>query len=146
MMLRLFLGKFNIPLSHGVVREMSVPCTGTSSHTEGTTEAMCRDHLDIDLAWKDMEVREPWNRHADRLGDLASVAGQNPGEMQSEHSSKGKSRPRILVAAASWDRYQWYDNNVHLVTSLDAGSRALLASGTCGNEALHAELRGSFWL
>ena len=47
------------------------------------------------------------------------------------------------MAAASLDRYQWYCDSVHVVTSLDAGSRALVASCTYCNDALHAELRGS---
>ena len=94
---------------------------------------------DVDLVWKDMEVRKiVWKR------TFATVTTLYPCEMRNKHVSKCKLRPSVFVAVASSDGCQWYDKNVHLVTFLDAGSRALVASGSCGNEALPAELLGSF--
>ena len=56
----------------------------------------------------------------------------------------GKSRLRILMEAATFQRFQWYLNNARIRTTLSVRESALMAAGTCGNEALHAELRGVF--
>ena len=46
------------------------------------------------------------------------------------------------MAAATFQRYRWYVNNARLRST--GQQAALLGTGTCGNEALHAELRSVF--
>ena len=48
------------------------------------------------------------------------------------------------MAAATPDRFEWYMNNARIRTTLSARESTLMGSGTCGNEALHAELRVVF--
>ena len=48
------------------------------------------------------------------------------------------------MAAATFQRYQWYLNNARLRSTVAYQQAALLGTGTCGNEALHAEVRGVF--
>ena len=45
---------------------------------------------------------------------LAAVTTLFPEEMKNKHSQKGKSRLRLLMAAATFQRYQWYLNNARL--------------------------------
>ena len=75
---------------------------------------------------------------------LAAVATTFPGELKNKYSRKGESRLRILMAVATFERFQWYMNNARIRTTLSARESALMGSGTCGNEALHAELRNVF--
>ena len=76
--------------------------------------------------------------------DLASVATLYPEEVKNKHSWKEKSRLRLLIAAATFQRYQRYLNSARLRSTVACQQAALLGTGTCGNEALHAELRGVF--
>ena len=46
------------------------------------------------------------------------------------------------MSAAKLVRFEWYTNNARIRTTLSSRESALMGSGTCGNEALHAELRG----
>ena len=46
------------------------------------------------------------------------------------------------MAAATFGRFERYMNSARIRTTLSARHSTLMASGTCGNEALHAELRG----
>ena len=48
------------------------------------------------------------------------------------------------MAASTFGRFEWYMNNARIRTTLSARQSTLMASGTCGNDALHAELRGVF--
>ena len=87
---------------------------------------------------------EARNKFASWIGSLATVSTLFPAELRNKHSRKGKSRLRILMAAATFARFQWYLNNARVRTTLSAPESALVGSGTCGNETLHAELRGLF--
>ena len=49
------------------------------------------------------------------------------------------------MAAATFERFQWYLNIVRIRTTLSARESTLMRSGSCGNEALDAELRNVFW-
>ena len=75
---------------------------------------------------------------------MAAVATLCPEEMINKHSHKEKSRLRLWMAAATIPRYQWYLNNARKRSTVTGQQAALLGTGTCGNEALHAELRGIF--
>ena len=57
---------------------------------------------------------------------------------------EGKSRLRILMVAATFVRFEWCMNDARMRTTLLARESTLTASGTCSNEAQHAELRGIF--
>ena len=46
------------------------------------------------------------------------------------------------MAAATIQRYRWHLNSAGLRSTVACQQAALLGTGTCGNEALHAELRG----
>ena len=49
-----------------------------------------------------------------------------------------------LMAAATFQRFQWYLNSARLRSTVACQQAALLCIGTCGNGALHAELGGVF--
>ena len=48
---------------------------------------------------------------------------------------------RVLELAGTPARYGWYANNVALRSSLPMPVRTVVATGTAGNEALHATMR-----
>ena len=75
---------------------------------------------------------------------LAAVATQNPEPTKNKHSRKGKSRLRLSMAAATFQRHRWYLNNARLRSTVACKQAALLGTETCGNEALHEELQGVF--
>ena len=93
-----------------------------------------------------MKSAEVWSGLANWIKALATVATLYPEEMKNKHSWKGKSRLRLLMAAAKFPRYQRYLNNARLRSTAQGQQAALLATGTCDNEALHAELRGVYGL
>ena len=64
--------------------------------------------------------------------------------MKNKHSRKGKTRLQLLMAAATFQRYQWFLSSARLRSTVAFQEAALLGTGTCGNEALHAELRGVY--
>ena len=101
-----------------------------------------REHMDA--AVTSMKSAEVWSGLAERIRALAGVATLYPEGMKNKHSGKGKSRLRLLMAAATFQRYQWYLNNARLRSTVACQQAALLGTGTCGSEALHAELRGVF--
>ena len=88
----------------------------------------------MDAAVTSMKVLAKWIRAP------AGVATLTPEEMKNKHSRKGKSRLRLLMAAVTFQRYQWYLNSARLHSAAACQQAALLGTGTCGNEALHAEL------
>ena len=49
--------------------------------------------------------------------------------MKNKHSRKGKSRLRLLMAAATFSRYQWYLNNVRLRSTAPGQQAPCWASG-----------------
>ena len=81
---------------------------------------------------------------AERIRALAAVATLYPKGMKNTHSQKGKSRLRLLMVAATFQRYQWCLDIARLRSTVACQQAAQLGTGTCGNEALHAELRGVF--
>ena len=91
-----------------------------------------------------MKSAEVWSGLAEWIPALAAVATSYPEEMKNKHSRKGKSKLLLLMAAATFQRYQWYLNNARLRSTVACQQAALLGTGTCGNEVLHAEVRGVF--
>ena len=73
-----------------------------------------REH--IDAAVTNMKSAEVWSGLAEWIWALAAVATLYPEEMKNKHSRKGKSRLRLLMAAATFQRYQW-----QCTTPLDGG-------------------------
>ena len=59
------------------------------------------------------------------------VATLYPEEMKNKHSRKGKSRLRLLMAAAKIERYRWYLNSAGLHSTVACQQAALLGTGTC---------------
>ena len=98
----------------------------------------------IDATVTSMKSAEVWSGLAKWIWALAAVATLYSEEMKNKHSKKGKSRLRLLVAAATFQRYQWYLNNARLRSTVACQQAALLGTETCGDEAVHAELRGVF--
>ena len=96
---------------------------------------------EMELAIADMRSARAWTDLAYWIRSLAAVATMFPGQFTNKNTRKGKSRLRILMAAATFVRFEWYMNNARMRTTLSARESALMESGTCGNEALHAELR-----
>ena len=108
---------------------------------------LCRASLPqeyIDAAVSSMKSADVWSGLAEWIRALAAVATLYPDEVKNNHSRKGKSRLRLLMAAATFPRYQWYLNNARIRSALTGQQAALLGTGTCGNEVMHAELRGIF--
>ena len=91
-----------------------------------------------------MKNAEVWSGLAEWIRALVGVATLYPEQTKNKHSRKGKSRLRLLMAVATFQRYQWYLNNARLRSTVACQQAALLGTGTCGDEALHAELRGVF--
>ena len=85
----------------------------------------------------------PWETHAQWCRALAAIATQFPEEM-TRRTAKGTPVLRVLLAAGRLERFLWYKNNSLLRADLPPGAREALGVGTCGNEALHAEMRGFF--
>ena len=88
-----------------------------------------REHTDA--AVTSMSGTKVWSALAEWIRALVAVATLYPEEMKNKNSRKGKSRLRLLMAAVTFQRYQWYLNNAR-------------GTGTCGDEALHAKLQGVF--
>ena len=89
-----------------------------------------------------MKSARAWTDLAYSIRSLAAVDTMFPDEVANKNTRKGKSRLRVLMAPATPDRFEWYMNNAMIRTTLSARESALMGSGTCGNEALHGELRG----
>ena len=101
-----------------------------------------REHMDA--AVTSMKSAEVWSGLAEWIRALAAVATLYPEETKNKHLKKGKPRLRLLMAAATFQRYQQYSNNARLRSTVACQQVALLGTGTCGNEALHGELQGVF--
>ena len=95
----------------------------------------------VDAAVTSTNGTEAWSGLAEWIRALAALYTEG---MKHKHSRKGKSRLRLLVAAATFQRYRWYLNSARLRSTVACQQTALLRTGTCGNEALHAEFRGVF--
>ena len=77
-------------------------------------DRLCRASLPqehIDAAVTSMKSTEVWSGLAEWIQVLEAVATLYSEEMKNKHSRKGKSRLRLLMAAATFQRYQWYLNN-----------------------------------
>ena len=104
--------------------------------------SLSREHMDA--AVTSMKSAEVWSGLVAWIWALAAVATLYPEEMNNKHSKKGKTRLRLSTAAATFQKYQWYLNNARLRSTVACQQVALLGTGTCGSEALHAELGGVF--
>ena len=67
-----------------------------------------------------------------RSGDALSTRNEPPECANRQQSFENCDRCSLC---------RWYQNNVRLHTDLDPCTNALRATGTCGNEAVHAEVR-----
>ena len=151
-MLRRLVSKFNVELPEGLPDHLYEPFKGDVQHVMDEREVYLNDHLrmtslpreEMKQAIADMKSSKAWVDLASWIRALAAVATSFPHELVNKNSRKGKSRLRILMAAATFQRFQWYLNNARIRTTLSVRESALMAAGTCGNEALHAELRGVF--
>ena len=67
--------------------------------------------------------------------------------MKNKHSRKGKSWLRLLMAAATFQRYQWYSNNARLRSTVACQQAALLGKGYMRHCTQSSERRAPFlWL
>ena len=152
LMQRKLISKFNVAVPLDSQTDLCIPYDGKLTREMDEEELYHYEHLcncslprdDVDHAIASRKSAEAWTNFAPWIRSLAAVSTCYPGEMKNWHSRKGKSRLRILMAAATFGRFQWYLNNAQLRTTLSARESALMGTGTCGNEALHAELRGVF--
>ena len=46
----------------------------------------------------------------------------------------------VIIAAADFHRFGWYNNNAIFRSTLRGPARAIMGQGTCANEAFHKEL------
>ena len=86
-----------------------------------------------------LKSAEAWSGLAEWIRTLAAVATLFLEETKNKHFWRRKSRLRLLMAAATFPRYQWYLNSARLRSTVTGQQASLLGTGTCGNEALHAE-------
>jgi hypothetical protein len=86
---------------------------------------------------------EPYLNHQQYVDDLQSIATSFPLEMPRKNS-KGATLYEILKAAASYHHYGYLQNGSVVLGRLSSSDRALLAWGTCGNEALHKQIKCAF--
>ena len=153
-MLRRLVRKFNVSFPSEVWPDVDAlhPFRGERNRQFTGDEVFFHDRLyraslprwRFDAAVTSMKSAEVWSGLAEWIRALAAVATLCPEGMKNKHSRKGKSRLRLLVAAATFQRCQWYLNNARLRSTVACQQAALLGTGTCANEALHAELRGVF--
>lgn len=87
----------------------------------------------------------PWVRYADYLTSMAALATMFPDFMQRKtKAGRGGTRVgNVLRSACEYSKWACYANNVYMRTSLSPENSAICATGTTGNEALHAELRSA---
>ena len=151
-MLRRLVSKFNVELPVDAPSDLFIPFNCDIKRHMDDKELYFYKHLceyslpreELDLAIADMKSARAWTDLASWIRSLAALATMFPDEVANKNTRKGKSRLRILMAAATPDRFEWYMNNARIRTTLSARESTLMGSGTCGNEALHAELRGVF--
>ena len=86
-----------------------------------------REHIDAAVA--STKSAEVWSGLAEWIRAPAGVATLYNEEMKNKHSRKGTSRLRLLMAAATFPRYQWYLNNARLRSAVP-GQQAALGTGT----------------
>ena len=76
-----------------------------------------REHTDA--AVTSMKRAEVWSGLAEWIRAWAALATLHPEDLKNKHSRKGKSRLRFLMAAATFQRCQWY--LAQCTTPLDGG-------------------------
>ena len=84
----------------------------------------------------------PWRTPLGWIRAPAALATTHPLNMKMKTARKHKTLRTILIAATSLQRFGWYLNNSYVRGATCGAGREVLAIGTCGNEALHNELRG----
>ena len=151
-MLRRLVSKFNVELPQSSPPTCARPVNGDVTRQMDEWEQSLYTHLckssllrvEMFLAVAHMRSARAWTDLAGWIRALAAVATMFPNELKNKNSREGKSRLRILKAAASFGRFEWYMNNARIRTTLSARHSTLMAPSTCFHEALHAELRGVF--
>ena len=151
-MLRRLVSKFNVELPVDAPSDLFIPFNCDITRHMDDKEPYFYKHLceysrpreELAMAIADMKSARAWTDLAYWIRSLAAVATMFPDEVASKNTWKGKSKLRILMAAATPDRFEWYMNNAKIRTTLSARESTLMGSSTCGNEALHAELRSVF--
>lgn len=103
-------------------------------------------------AWKEVQVERDWGEygklpysiHQEYLDDLSTVTQLFP-ELMRRQDHKGRSVRQILEAGGSFVHFLFLKNGSHIIFDLQQkfGHREmeLLSWGTCGNEALHFQLK-----
>ena len=130
------------------------PFRGERNRQFTRDEAFFYDHLcRASLPWEhtgaavtSMKGAEVWSILAEWIRALAAVATLYPEQMKKQ-AFPGRGSPGCgcwLMAAATFQRYQWYLNHARLRSTVACQQAALLGTRTRGKEALHAELGGVF--
>ena len=120
-MLRQLVSKFNvsIPSVAPLVKDVLEPLRGDPNWQTTGDEVffhvhLCRTSLSqeyIDHAVSSMKSADAWSGLAEWIGPWRPLRLLYPEEIKNKHSRKEKSRLRLLMAAATTPRYQWYLNN-----------------------------------
>ena len=95
----------------------------------------------VDKALKTIEEEAPWASHEEWCLALAALSTIHSADMQRSLGKHKTKLRRVLELAGTPARYGWYANNMALRSSLPKPMRAVVATGTAGNEALHATMR-----
>ena len=85
--------------------------------------------------------RQRHHGHLTRNGALAALSTNHSADMQRSLGKHKTKLRRVLELAGTPARHGWHANNVGLRSSLPMPMRAVVATGTAGNEALHATMR-----
>jgi hypothetical protein len=90
----------------------------------------------------DTYCKKPYKRHQEYIDDLIETAHRFPDEMRRK-DCKGRTVLEILKAGAAYKHFAYLRNGSHIRSTLSPADSSLLAWGTCGNEALHAQINST---
>ena len=149
--LRRALGKFHVPWTCAGPSPFALPVFSGVIRPLSRIELEYRRHLkasslpsqDVDKACRIVDDKGTWECFADWCMVLAAISTLYPVDMNKRTKKQQRPLRSILMAAASVERFGWYMNNSVLRRGMSPRHVALLGSGTCGNEALHMELRSA---
>ena len=130
-MLRRLVSKFNVELSVGPPSDLYIPFNGDITRQMDDKALYFYTHLceqslpreEMDLAIADMRSARAWTDLAYWIRSLAAVATMFPDELTNKNTRKGKSRLRILMAAATIVRFKLYMNNARIRTTCPRASQ-----------------------
>lgn len=101
---------------------------------------------DVEAVDESEQADKPFQNHQDYLDAVLALCAQFPDKMRNKNS-KGQTVLQILKNGTSYKHFRYMWNGSHIIAALHAvlapSEVQLLNFGTCGNEALHFQLKAS---